>query len=102
MERETESHRGRQKPVHLRKETSADAAGRTRRVRSHYPEGQNGRRPLRSSQAEEPMGRPVRSHIRSAIKGIGSHLHTSMDDNMCNLSTVAGFPHPIHQLEWGI
>ncbi|KAL0911271.1 hypothetical protein M5K25_019402 [Dendrobium thyrsiflorum] len=47
------------------------------------------------------MGRPVRSHIRSAIKGIGSHLHTSMDDNMCNLSTVAGFPHPIHQLEWG-
>ncbi|KAL0916744.1 hypothetical protein M5K25_014279 [Dendrobium thyrsiflorum] len=76
-------------------------ATRTRRVRSHYPEGQNGRRPLRSSQAEEPMGRPVRSHIRSAIKGIGPHLHTSMDDNICNLNTVAGFPHPIHQLEWG-
>ncbi|KAL0914614.1 hypothetical protein M5K25_014977 [Dendrobium thyrsiflorum] len=75
-------------------------ATRTRRVRSHYPEGQNGRRPLRSSQAEEPMGRPVRSHIRSAIKGIGPHLHTSMDDNICNLNTVAGFPHPIHQLEW--
>ncbi|KAL0913463.1 hypothetical protein M5K25_016926 [Dendrobium thyrsiflorum] len=65
------------------------AGNKTQRVRSHYPGGQNGRRPLRSSQAEEPMGRPVRSHIRSTIKSIGSHLHTSMDDNMCDLSTVA-------------
>ncbi|KAL0919570.1 hypothetical protein M5K25_011670 [Dendrobium thyrsiflorum] len=68
------------------------AGNRVQRVRSHYPEGQNGRRPLRSSQAEEPMGRPVRSHIRLTIKGIGSHLHTSMDNDMCNLSTVTGFP----------
>ncbi|KAL0920066.1 hypothetical protein M5K25_009173 [Dendrobium thyrsiflorum] len=65
---------------------------RTQMVRSHYPEEQNGRRPLHSLQVEEPMGRPVRSHIRLTINGISSHLHTSMDNNMCNLSTVTGFP----------
>ncbi|KAL0911001.1 hypothetical protein M5K25_019101 [Dendrobium thyrsiflorum] len=78
--------------VHLRKETSAGLRGTEREGYDHTIP--------RDKMAEEPMGRPVRSHIRSAIKGIGSHLHTSMDDNMCNLSTVAGFPHPIHQLEW--
>ncbi|KAL0907794.1 hypothetical protein M5K25_022233 [Dendrobium thyrsiflorum] len=69
-----------------------DAGNRTQSVRSHYPGGQNSRRPLHSSQVEEPMGRPVRSHIRLTIKGIGSQLHTSMDNNMCNLSTITGFP----------
>ncbi|KAH0464675.1 hypothetical protein IEQ34_004778 [Dendrobium chrysotoxum] len=49
-----------------------------------------------------PMGGQIRSHIRLAIEDSGSHQHTLMGKNICDLIITTGFPRPIHQLEWGL
>ncbi|PKU84896.1 hypothetical protein MA16_Dca023399 [Dendrobium catenatum] len=44
----------------------------------------------------------IRSYIRLTIEDSGSRQRTLMGSNIYNLIVTISFPHPIHQLEWGL
>ncbi|PKU74984.1 hypothetical protein MA16_Dca020194 [Dendrobium catenatum] len=44
----------------------------------------------------------IRLYIRLMIEDSGSHQRTLMGSNIYDLIVTTGFPHSIHQLEWGL